>query len=345
MTMPNTVYLPQIGRGISVTEGETILQAALAAGISYPHGCRMGRCGACKSHLVSGEVDLLKHTPFSLTEEEKAEGLTLACRAMPKSDVTISWLDGADETANIPAGRFEGVIAQTVEATHDIKLVQVKISNRNQFDFRAGQYMRFFYPGSPPRDYSIASRPDEELIEFHIRQVPGGATSTRIFAQAKAGDAITVEGPFGSSFLREKHLGPILGIAGGSGLAPVKAIAETALARNMGQPIHVYFGARAARDLYMVEQFRELSTRHGNLSFVPVLSQEAQTGRRSGQVGAVVAEDFGDLDGWKAYLAGPPAMIDATAPLLIERGIRAADIHADVFFTPGTIDEVTGAGL
>jgi len=84
----------------------------------------------------------------------------------------------------------------------------------------------------------------------------------------------------------------------------------------------------------MVEQFRELSARHDNLNFVPVLSQEAQTGRRSGQVGTVVAEDFSDLDGWKAYLAGPPAMIDATAPLLIERGIRAADIHADVFFTP-----------
>jgi len=150
MTMPNTAYLPQIGRGIVVQEGETILQAALAAGISYPHGCRMGRCGACKSHLVSGEVELLKHTPFSLTEEEKAERLTLACRAMPKSDVTISWLDGADEIADIAAGRFEGLIAETVEATHDIKLVRVKIGNRNQFDFRAGQYVRFFYPAARP---------------------------------------------------------------------------------------------------------------------------------------------------------------------------------------------------
>jgi CDP-4-dehydro-6-deoxyglucose reductase len=334
MTNINTAYLPQIGRGIAVEDGETILQAALAAGIAYPHGCRMGRCGACKSHLVSGEVELLKHTPFSLTEEEKAEGLTLACRAMPRSDVTVSWRHGADEIADIPAGRFEGVIAETVQATHDISLVRVKIGNRHQFDFRAGQYVRFLYPGSPPRDYSIASRPDEELIEFHISHVTGGATSARIFAQATAGDTITIEGPFGSSFLREKHRGPILGIAGGSGLAPVKAVAETALARNMGQPIHVYFGARASRDLYMIEHFRELSTLHGNLSFVPVLSQEAQPGKRSGQVGAVVAEDFSDLDGWKAYLAGPPAMIDATAPLLIERGIRAADIHADVFFTP-----------
>jgi CDP-4-dehydro-6-deoxyglucose reductase, E3 len=334
MATMNTAYLSQVGRAIAVREEETILQAALAAGISYPHGCRMGRCGACKSRLISGVVDLLKHTQFSLTEEEKAEGLTLACRAMPRSDVTISWLDGIDEVADIPAGRFDGVVVEAINVTHDIKLLRVKIENRNQFDFRAGQYVRLFYPASPARDYSIASRPDEELVEFHIRHVTGGATSARIFAYAAAGDAFTIEGPFGSSFLREKHRGPILGIAGGSGLAPVKAVAETALARNMGQPVHVYFGARAPRDLYMVEHFRQLSMRHGNLSFIPVLSQEAQAGRRSGQLGAVVAEDFSDLDGWKAYLAGPPAMIDATAPLLIERGIRAADIHADVFFTP-----------
>ena len=118
----------------------------------------------------------------------------------------------------------------------------------------------------------------------------------------------------------KKHRGPIPGIAGGSDLAPVKAVAETALARNMGQPIDVYFGVRASRDLYMVEHFRELSMLYGNLSFVPVLSQ---AGRRSDQVGVVAAEDFSDLDGWKAHLAGPAAMIDATAPLSIERGIRA----------------------
>lgn len=334
MTTPNTVYLPQIGRGITVEQGETILQAALAAGISYPHGCRMGRCGACKSRLISGTVDLLKHTPFSLTDEEKAEGLTLACRAMPGSDVTISWLDGADEIADIPTGRFEGVIAEALDATHDIKLLRVKIADRSRFAFKAGQYVRLSYPGCLPRDYSIASRPDEALIEFHIRHVPDGATSARIFARARVGDAVMIEGPFGSSFLREKHRGPILGIAGGSGLAPIKAVAETALAKGLAQPVHIYFGARAFHDLYMVERFTELAVRHDNLSFVPVLSDEQNVGMRCGYVGSAVAGDFSDLDGWKAYLAGPPAMIDATAPLLIERGIRAEDIHADVFFTP-----------
>jgi len=134
--------------------------------------------------------------------------------------------------------------------------------------------------------------------------------------------------------LREKHSGPILGIAGGSGLAPVKAVAETALAKGMGQPIRIYFGARSEHDLYLLHRFAALTERHANLSFVPVLSEDSCAGFRSGYVSDAVAADLGDFDGWKAYLAGPPAMVDAAGPVLLERGLRAADIHADVFYTP-----------
>ena len=106
MALQHTVFLPQIERSIPVAPGETVLQAALAAGIAYPHGCRMGRCGACKSRLISGDVDLLKHTPFSLTEEEKADGLTLACRAVPLGDVVIGWLNGAEPLSDNRADVF-----------------------------------------------------------------------------------------------------------------------------------------------------------------------------------------------------------------------------------------------
>lgn len=279
-----------------------------------------------------------------MTEEEKAEGLTLACRAVPLSDVTIGWLDGEDEFADIPAGRFDGVIAEAVDATHDIKLIRIRLDDRELFTFKAGQYVRLLYPDCSPRDYSIASRIDEDLIEFHIRHVPGGVTSGHIFANAKAGDPVVLVGPFGASYLREKHCGPILGIAGGSGLAPVKAVVEAALAtdRTTGRqrPIHVYFGARAERDLYMVDRFEELAVSHGNLSFVPVLSNEEHAQIRRGYVGSAVADDFDDLDGWKAYLAGPPAMIEATVPQLPGKGHPHRRHSCRRVFHPGKI----GAG-
>ena len=328
------VFIQQAGRSLEVNDGQAILLAALAAGIAYPHGCKSGRCGSCKSRLVSGEVDLLPHTPFALSPEERAAGLILACRAQPLTDATVAWLGGADEIADIPFGRFEGAIATVEDATHDIKLIRVRLDHRGGFTFKAGQYARLFYPGAPTRDYSVASRPDEELVEFHVRRVPEGAASQLIWARAAVGDRIAIEGPLGSAFLREKHSGPILGIAGGSGLAPVKAVAETALAKGMGQPIRIYFGARSERDLYLLDRFAALTERHANLSFVPVLSEHSGPGFRPGYVSDAVAADLGDLDGWKAYLAGPPAMVEAAGPVLLERGLRAADIHADVFFTP-----------
>lgn len=326
--------LPQTGRTIEIPAGETLLGAALGQSIDYPHGCRSGRCGACKSRLLDGEVDLLPHTPFALSAEERAQGLILACRALPRSDVTVAWLGDEDEVAEFPVRRLPGHIASLADATHDIKILRIALDDRRAFDFRPGQYARLTYAGAPPRDYSMASRPDEELLEFHVRRVPGGATSCRIFDRARSGDPVSVEGPFGSAFLREKHAGPILAAAGGSGLAPVKAIVETALAKGMRQPIHVYVGARSPRDLYMVNRFAVLAQTYPSLNFVPALSNETASDIRAGPVSKVIGDDITDMDGWKAYLAGPPAMVEATGSVLLERGIRAADIHADVFFTP-----------
>lgn len=330
------VHLPQIGRTIHVEAGHTVLGAALQVGIRYPHGCRSGRCGSCKSRLIAGAVDLLPHTPFSLSAEEKAAGLILACRAQPRSDATVAWLTEEDEAADLPVGGFAGEIVSVENATHDIKRILVQLDRRDAFGFKAGQYARLAIPGVPKRDYSMASRPDQPLVEFHIRKVPGGLASERIAAIAAPGLRLELEGPFGSAFLREKHTGPILAIAGGSGLAPVKAIVETALARGFEQPIHVYFGVRSERDLYLTGRFAELVERHANLRFMPVLSENGCGGLRTGFVSDAVASDLDDLDGWKVYAAGPPAMIDATAPMLVARGARTADIHADVFFTPDT---------
>jgi ferredoxin-NAD(P)+ reductase (naphthalene dioxygenase ferredoxin-specific) len=335
------VDIRQGGCTIDVPEGRTILEAALAAGIAYPHGCRSGRCGSCKSRLASGDVDLLNHTRFALSDEEKAQGLILACRALPKTDATVAWLGGDEEFADHPHRRLRCRVVEIEEATHDIKRVRIAVDEGPPLAFTAGQYARITFPGAPPRDYSMANRPGEPELEFHIRRVPGGAATARIHALLKLGDPVIVEGPFGSSYLREKHIGPILCVAGGSGLAPIKSIVETALANGMKQPIHLYFGARRERDLYVVDHLERLAVRHSNLIFKPVLSEAPQQPQwRTGFVTDAVGQDLPDLDGWKAYVAGPPAMVEAAMQLASARGLRPQDLHADVFFTP---DEASAA--
>ncbi|AMS40580.1 2Fe-2S iron-sulfur cluster-binding protein [Aminobacter aminovorans] len=328
--------LPQQGRRIAAGDSKTILQAALDAGIAYPHSCRSGRCGACKSRLVSGRVELGKHSPFALTEEERADGFILACRAVPSEDVVVEWLDEAFDTEQAEAQDAEVVAVERM--THDIVAVRLALADRPSFRFAAGQYLSLTMPGAPARSYSMASRPDEELVELHVRAVPGGVTSSRIHASLVAGDIVRIDGPAGSAYLREAHAGPVITLAGGSGLAPIKSIVETALHQGMAQPIHVYFGVRAERDLYLVEHFRALERQFRNLSFLPVLSQTASNGWRSGFVADALAQDHGDLTGAKAYVAGPPAMVDSCLAALGVLGVQAGDIHADVFFTPETSD-------
>ncbi len=319
---------------IIVEAGDSILETALAQGVPYPHGCRSGNCGACKSRLECGEVELLPYSPFALSDVERADGLILACRAVPWSDAAVTWLE-VDDVVLHPERRLVCRVVGLEQATHDIRRIKLEITSGGPFTFSAGQYATLRFADLPPRDYSMANRPDEAVLEFHIRRMGGGSASAYVAERLRLGEEVVVEGPYGSSWLREKHGGPIVAVAGGSGLAPIKSIVETALATGMGQPIHLYFGARDERDMYLEDHFRSLAARHGNLRFTPVLSQPSgTTERRLGLVHEAVAADLSELDGAKAYLAGPPPMVEAATTLLVKRlGIRREDVHADAFYT------------
>jgi len=339
------VHIVQADRTIDVPTGATILGAALDAGIGYPFGCQSGNCGACKSHLVQGDVTMAGYSEFALSGEEKDRGLILACRAVPWTDSEVAWLEEDDLIVH-PRRVLECRVASLDDATHDIKRLRLAVMAGGPFDFSAGQFASVTFAGCPPRDYSMANLPGEPVLEFHVRRTVGGATSAYVGDQLKVGDTVRVEGPFGTSYLREAHRGPIIAVAGGSGLAPVKAIVERALQHNLPQHIYLYFGVRTERDLYLHDHFDRLAERHPNLHFTPVLSEGNGAGRRHGLVHEAVAQDFDEFDGCKAYLAGPPVMVEAATQLFVDRGMRRIDIHADAFYTAAEMAEAgrkTGA--
>jgi CDP-4-dehydro-6-deoxyglucose reductase/ferredoxin-NAD(P)+ reductase (naphthalene dioxygenase ferredoxin-specific) len=220
------------------------------------------------------------------------------------------------------------------DATHDIRRVRMEVLDGGPLVFSAGQYASLEFPGLPPRDYSMASAPGEAILEFHVRLVPGGAVTPFVRERLKPGDELRVRGPMGTASWRQRHGGPILAVAGGSGLAPIKSIVEAALASGARQPIRLYAGARAERDLYLLDHLAALAARHPNLEVVPVLSEPlGPTTRRTGFLHEALRADIAGLDGWKAYLAGPPAMVEACVDVLAELGLPRADCHADAFYT------------
>jgi naphthalene 1,2-dioxygenase ferredoxin reductase component len=332
--MSFVVHIRQHPDPIAVEPGSTVLESALAQGVPYPHGCRSGNCGACKSRLEAGEVELSPYSPYALSDAERAQGLILACRAVPWSDAVVSWLE-VDDVVVHPQRRLVCRVADIAPLTHDITRVRLAIESGGPFTFSAGQYASLHFDDLPARDYSMANRPDEPALEFHVRRMGPGSTSAYVAERLTPGDEVIVEGPYGASWLREKHAGPIIAVAGGSGLAPIKAIVETALSSGMRQPIHVYFGARDERDIYLERDFRALAAAHPNFRFTPVLSEpSAPTARRRGLVHEAACADLDTVAGAKAYVAGAPAMVEAATRLLIDvKGMRAEDIHADAFYS------------
>ena len=341
--MAYKVRIRQADRPVAVEAGQTILEAALAQGIGYPHGCRSGNCGACKSRRYAGELELAPYSDYALSAAERAADLILACRAVPWSDAEVGWLDD-DELIVHPLRQLTCRVRALEQATHDIRVVRLETLSGGPFTFSPGQYARVSFAGLPARDYSMANRPDQADLELHIRQVGGGTASVYAGTRLAVGDRVTVEGPFGTSYLRERHTGPILAIAGGSGLAPITSIVESALSQGMQQPIRLYFGVRAERDLYREAALAALAAAHPNFRFTPVLSEpHGPTARRTGFVHRVVADELGDVDGLKAYLAGPPPMVEAASALLAARGVRREDIHGDAFYTEAEKAMVGGA--
>ncbi len=334
-------------RTIEVPTGGTILAAALDAGVGYPFGCQSGNCGACKSHLLKGEVAMEGYSDFALSDEEKERGLILACRAVPWADCEVAWLDEDDLIVH-PRRILSCKVAGLDNATHDIKRVRLSIEAGGPFDFSAGQFASVTFAGCAPRDYSMANVPGDPVLEFHVRRTQGGSVSAYVADALKVGDEVRVEGPFGASYLRETHRGPIIAVAGGSGMAPLKSIVERAIAKAMPQHIYFYFGVRTERDLYLHEHFKDMAAKHPNLHFMPVLSEGDGMERRCGLVHEAVAADFDEFDGCKAYLAGPPVMVEAATKLFEQRGMRRLDIHADAFYTAAEMAEAgkkTGAEL
>ncbi|MFT5181089.1 MAG: ferredoxin-NAD(P)+ reductase (naphthalene dioxygenase ferredoxin-specific) [Alphaproteobacteria bacterium] len=331
--MSFAVIVRQFDAPLDVEMGDTILQTALNAGRQYPHGCQSGNCGACKSRLYSGDVAMSPYSEYALTDAEKDSGLILACRSVPWSDCEVAYLE-QDEVVAHPLRKLTCTVRELDRMTHDTVRLRLSIEAGGPFDFTAGQFSQVSFDGLPPRDYSMANRPGDALLEFHIRQIADGTSSAYANTQLQVGDTVHADGPHGISYYRAKHTGPIVALAGGSGLAPIKSIVEEALAQGAAQPIYLYFGVRDTRDLYLEEHFRDLAARHANLTFIPVLSEPSgATAHRTGYLADVVAADFADLDGAKVYLAGPPIMVETCVEQVRERGVGNEDCHADAFYT------------
>ena len=328
--------MPQ-GVTVTIAAGKSLLESALAQGVAYPHNCTVGTCASCKSKLVQGRVREATPFGYTLSKEELDAGYILACQAFPRDDLTIVEIPAPG--ADLPAPEaFKGEITATQALTHDILRVTVRVDR--PLNYVAGQYASVRMAGMPRmRHYSFAEAPQREGrrdLTFFIRKVPEGTFTTALFAERLKGQALEIEAPQGSFYLRGGNA-PMVCVVGGSGLAPLLSVLEDARKHRIRRRCVLLFGARTQADLYMLEQIRTLSESWLEpFTFIPVLSHEptdsAWTGAR-GMVTDFIKSSTSDVDlaTAEAYMCGPPPMIDAAISTMVAAGLPLDSMHYDKF--------------
>ncbi len=336
--MSYTVTIQPSGHQISVNAGETVIDAALRQGIMIPYSCRGGTCGSCMGEVLSGEITYPDGLPPAITEAEAAEGKALFCRAQPLSDLEIRVREVRRGTDIVPR-KVPARVVEIEDLSHDVRRLLLKMPANMRMPFFAGQYIDVLLPGGKRRGFSLANAPhDDDLLELHVRLVAGGQFTRFVFEEMKEGTLLRLEGPFGQFYLREDSDRPILMMGGGTGFAPLKGILEHAFQIGVGRPMHLYWGVRARRDLYLDALPRQWEREHPNFRYTPVLS-EPEPGDdwqgRTGLVPEVLLADHPQLADYDVYMSGPPAMISAAKQLFLAHGLDPAHLYYDSFdFAP-----------
>jgi NAD(P)H-flavin reductase/ferredoxin len=332
-----TVEIRPAGVTITLNPGQTILEAALAQSVAYPHNCTVGTCGSCKTRLLQGQVKAVSDFGYTLSTTELKAGYILACQAVPRDANTV--VEIADPGVDLPPPEaFAGRIVRTETLTRDILLVE--IATDRPVKYVAGQYASVRAPGMPrARHYSFAVAPLREgraSLSFFIRRVADGAFTEALFAGALHGQVLNIEAPHGDFRLRPGNA-PMVCVAGGSGLAPLISVLENMRKNRIRRPCTLLFGARTQADLYVLDQLENLAAAWPEpFRFIPVLSQEPAGSPWTGARGMVA--DFIALPGlghaWpdaEGYLCGPPPMIDAGIEKLVSLGVPLQRIYYDKF--------------
>ena len=320
-------------RTVRARFGETILDAGLRGEINLPYECRNGGCGQCKCSVLHGEVDPGIYQPDALSPAERAMGKVLMCCASPLSDIEIEYEPQAALT-RAPVKEFLGVVDSLERLSHDVMGVVIKLPEGEHISFSAGQYINILLEDGERRAFSFASAPhNAQNIELQIRLVPGGRFTTHVFEKMKVGDAIRFEGPLGDFVLRESNR-PIIFVAGATGFAPVKSMVEDAFHRGLKRPIHLYWGVRQRRDMYLAHLPEQWQREHDNFKFIPVLSEagpEDEWNGRTGLVHEAILQDFPSLAGNEIYACGSVRMVEAVFPKLKGQGAEEGMCFSDAF--------------
>jgi len=294
-----------------------------------------GSCGYCKVHVLEGAGPLLPTEEPYLTPEEREQGQRLSCQVKVRNDLSIEI-----PRELLAVREYQCLCLDIQDLTYDIKQFRLELKEPTDISFIPGQYVQVLapeYEGNKEevyRAYSLSIDPKEKgCIELITRLLPNGICTSYLFNHLKVGDMVRINGPYGEFNLSDTEA-PIIFVAGGSGMAPIKCMLHHMVNTNCSRPATYFFGVNTLRDIYFVDEMKAFESRLPNFRFLPVVAQPEEGSGWTGETGLVteaLGRQIEDVSLCEAYLCGSPGMLNATIKVLTDQGMPEENIFYDKF--------------
>lgn len=331
--MTHRIKVIPSNRQFEVDEKETLLEAALRAGLNISYSCASGNCGQCKARIVSGDFQFNESSDYKLSEAEKQQNTVLMCRTHANSDLQIEAKE-ARTAADIPRQSIAARIAKLEKIGADQMIVHIRTPRSQTLRFLAGQHVTITLSGStraasskdggqiPPQDVAIASCPCNGMIlQFHVQRNDEDIFSRYIFHDAAVGANILVEGPFGEFTLDEESRRPMVMVAEDTCFAPLKSLIEHAISLDLPQSIILFWLAAVDKSHYLANYCRSWENALDQFVYIPLT---LSSGKELSAAYADVVEEIisrspieSEID---LYLATPSDLGNKLAQAFAERG-------------------------
>jgi CDP-4-dehydro-6-deoxyglucose reductase, E3 len=312
------------GHEFLVDGSDSLLEAALGAGLSLDYGCSAGSCGRCKARVVSGQVHRLRHSDYAFTAAEKAAGVVLMCCHTAATDLVIEARE-AHGAADMPLQTIDAHVKAVSPMGEGMRLLHLQTPRSNRLRFLAGQSVRLSLGEGAAASFPVASCPcDERNLHFHVRRRAGDAFAERVFAGLKDVEKVRVEGPHGDFVLDEESTRALVFIAFDTGFAPVKSLIEHAMALEASAMLHLYWIVGGDGSHYLDNLCRSWSDALDNFRYVPL---KAAVDFADESVLRPLLRNHPGLRDCDVYVAGPAPAVHAAEFQLLEQGLPRAQLR------------------
>lgn len=330
--MPTAVYKfsDGVSHNLEVETDETLLDAAIRAGIPVRHQCRSGSCLSCICTAESDGVVMRPKTATSLLPSDISAGQRLACQGFLAKNDTVFF----DYPSDPKAPQTVKAFVNTAErVSDDVVRLELELADGYWLDFTAGQYVNMSPPGTlASRSYSMSSIPSElPKLEFFVRLLDRGLMSDYLRDRVKPDDIMTLEGPHGRFAIENNALNPMLFIAGGTGLSPILALIRQARQRKGRKPsMLLSFGCATSTRLFATDTLELLEELTPTLTTKISIDDGSSDNYLAGNPISALLESEVTTD-MSAYICGPPGMVTSAHKYLTGLGLESGRIFYEQF--------------